>query len=239
MNNLKITLLILITFFMSSCNQNEEQKEDTILGLWIVKKVNMDSQEITPIARWMRFDKDSIQSSGNGWLQHSIGTWSLNSKNVLSIINTNGILDEAEPFQLNLEGDKMTWQRKEEGTDVTVHLERRNKIPTSEANKLLGLWKFDSILVDDKEVSDSLNPKKNAMLFLRWDNTYELRNYPKGEKYGMFKTHGHRLQIDMVSYSKKPEFQFYTFSLKGKKLVLKSTNSNKEIKLTKIHQFLQ
>lgn len=233
----KLLLLISIIIFLSCSNvPNEDFKID---GLWLVKEVKMDNKSMTPIARWMRFNADSTQSSGNGWLQHSIGKWKVNVKNELSVTNTNGLIDDAEPFKVKFENGKMIWNRVEEDQLVEVVLERTKKLPTSEANKLYGLWKFDSVVEDGKDISATLNSSKNAMLFLRWDNTYEFRNYPKGEKYGIFKTHGHRLQIDMVSYSKKPEFQFYNFQLKEDKLVLKSTNSNKEIKLTRIHQFLQ
>lgn len=236
MNKVKLLVLSFIIFF--SCENIKEK--NSMNGLWIVKKVKMGEKEMTPIKRWMKFNKDSTQTSGNGWLQHSIGSWSYKKQAKLLVIkNDNGIVDNAEPFKVKLEKNNMIWLRKEDGNDVSVFLERINKIPASEANKLLGLWKFDSILYDDKEVSDSINPNKKAMLFLRWDNTYELHNYPKGKKYGIFKTHGHRLQLDMVNYSQKPKYQFYGFSINGNKLVLKSTNSNKELKLTRIHQFLQ
>ncbi|WP_397446819.1 hypothetical protein [Polaribacter sp. R77954] len=235
---MKYFLTLVLTILLFSCNEINTHQNDNIEGLWLVKKVNMNNQDLTPIAKWMRFNADSTQSSGNGWLQHSVGSWSLNTNNELSVTNTNGIIDIAEPFKVELSQNKMTWKRKEDGMNVTVFLERINKLPTSEANKLFGLWKFDSVLENGKVVSAELNPDNNAMLFLRWDNTYELRNYPKGEQYGFFKTHGHRLQIDMVSYSSEPKLQFYTFRLQGDKLVLKSTNSNKEIRLTRIHQFL-
>ena len=75
MNNLRIGLLILVTFLLTSCKNEQTQKENAILGLWVVKKVKMGDQEMTPIARWMRFNKDSTQTSGNGWLQHSEGSW--------------------------------------------------------------------------------------------------------------------------------------------------------------------
>lgn len=238
MINLKtLSIAVVIFYLLFSCTK-EVENPPKINGLWIVKKVKMNDQEMTPIARWMRFNADSTQSSGNGWLQHSVGTWSLRSDN-LSVTNTNGIKDNAEPFKVKLFKNNMTWSRVEEGMKVSVFLERTNKLPTSEANKLYGLWKMDSIIEDDKDISDNLNPDDKAMLFLRWDNTFELRNYPKGIQYGVFKTHGHRLQIDMVSYSKSPKYQFYEFSIIENKLVLKSTNSNKEIKLTRIHQFLK
>ncbi|EAQ41296.1 hypothetical protein [Polaribacter sp. MED152] len=236
---MKYFLTLVLTILLFSCNEKNTHQNDNIEGLWLVKKVNMNNQDLTPIAKWMRFNADSTQSSGNGWLQHTVGSWSVSASNELSLTNTYGIKDNAEPFKVKFLNGKMIWNRVEEGNPIEVVLERTDKLPTSEANKLYGLWKFNSIIEDDKDVSKTLNPSKNAMLFLRWDNTYELRNYPKGTKYGIFKTHGHRLQLDMVSYSKKPEFQFYNYNLKDTTLVLKSTNSKKEVKLTRIHQFLQ
>ncbi|PQJ78178.1 hypothetical protein [Polaribacter porphyrae] len=233
----KSILYCSLIVFLATCKSKKEN--NSINGLWLVKKVKVGKNEMTPIARWMKFNADSTQTSGNGWLQHSVGTWSLNAQNKLSVTNTNGIVDTAEPFSIELLNNKMTWTRLEDGNKVKVFLERANKIPTSEANKLFGLWKFDSIIENKKEVSDSLNPKNKAMLFLRWDNTYVLYNYPEGEQYGVYKTHGHRLQIDMLSYTKKKKNQYYQFNLENKKLTLKSTNSSREITLTRIHKFLE
>jgi len=241
MNNLRIGLLILVTFLLTSCKNEQTQKENAILGLWVVKKVKMGDQEMTPIARWMKFNADSTQTSGNGWLQHSVGSWyyKIDSK-LLKVENFNGVVDEFnDPFKVNFSNKNMIWKRKEGDFDVTITLEKINEIPTSEANKLYGLWKLDTIFENGKEISDSLNPSKKAMLFLRWDNTYELRNYPRGELYGIFKTHAHRHQIDMVSYSKIPKFQFYEFKFDGNNLLLNSTNSDKQLNLYRIHQFLK
>ena len=164
MNKIK-TLLSAISFIIIfSCNETQENK--SIEGLWLVKSVKMGDKEMTPIARWMRFNSDSTQTSGNGWLQHSIGTWSLNSNNDLSVINTNGIIDEAEPFKVVMTQTNMTWKRKEDGMDVTVFLERTDRLPTSEANKLFGLWKFDTVIDNNIDVTYTLNPTNNAMLFL-------------------------------------------------------------------------
>ncbi|WP_439131219.1 hypothetical protein [Polaribacter sp.] len=236
---MKHFLILTLTILLFSCDKKIIKKDANIEGLWLVKKVNIDNNDLTPIAKWMRFNTDGTQASGNGWLQHSVGVYNLNAKDELTITNTFGVKDDPESFKVIIDNNKMTWQTKENDLDIVISLEKTDKLPTSEANKLLGLWKFDSIINDGKEVSDSLNPENKAMLFLRWDNTYELRNYPKGEKYGMFKTHSHRAQIDMVSYNKKNIFQFYTFSLEDDKLLLKATNKDTEIKLTRIHQFLQ
>ena len=86
---------------------------------------------------------------------------------------------------------------------MTIVLDRTNKLPKIEANKVLGLWKFDSIYVVDKETLGSLNPTKNAMISLIWENSYILYNYPQAEKYGIFKTHSTRKQIDLIDLGRK------------------------------------
>ena len=68
---LLIALFLIVIVF--SCS-HKEQKVSNIDGLWVVKKVKVGNQEITPISRWMKFNTDSTQSSGNGWVQYSVGT---------------------------------------------------------------------------------------------------------------------------------------------------------------------
>lgn len=79
------------------------------------------------------------------------------------------------------------------------------------------------------------------MLFLRWDHNYELRNYPKGEKYGIFKTHGHRQRMQMVMdyNTEHPKIEFYNYTFKEDTLSLESTNKDFKLKLIRIHQFLK
>ena len=239
MNNLRIGLLILVTFLLTSCKQKQTLKEDTIHGLWVVKKVKMGDQEMTPIARWMKFNADSTQTSGNGWLQHSEGSWVLNKYNQLSVKNTNGLIDESEPFTVKFENRNMIWNRTEEGENVSVILERAEIIPKSKGNRLMGLWKIETISIDDKNVTSALNPNDKATLFLRWDNTYVLENYPKGKIYGVYKVHAHKPEIQMVNYGDKPQFQFYQFSIDKNTLILKSTDQKTKLELKRIYQFLE
>lgn len=242
----KSTLLLIAMVFaiLASCKKEvAPQNQNKIDGLWIVKTRKLGGEDFTINEKWMRFNADSTQTSGIGWHQHTVGSWSYQKESHMLTIknenNFNDFLQYKNPFKVKIDKNSMTLQGSEEGKDVTIVLEKTNKLPTTEANKLLGLWKFDSIFVDDKEVSDSLNPTKNGMISLGWENNYILYNYPEGEKYGIFKTHSMRNQIDFINSVREPEFQFYKFSLEDDKLVLKSTNSNKEIKLTRIHQFPQ
>ena len=236
MNKLKIGILLFGLTIIFSCKK--EEVKPTINGLWLVTKVIMGEDEMTPIARWMRFNADSTQTSGNGWLQHSEGSWSVNKNNQLTVTNTNGLLDAAEPFAVKFEGEKMIWSRTEEGQDVQVFLERIEQIPSSEGNRLMGLWKIESIAIDNEDVTTTLNPDNNATLFLRWDNVYVFENYPQGKIYGVYKVHGHKPEIQMVNYGDNPQFQFYTFSISDLELKLISTDKKTELKLKRIYQFL-
>ena len=234
-----IAALLVLVITLISC-ENQKEEGNGIVGLWEVTKVSLEGNSMTPIARWVRFNSDFTQESGNGWLQHSIGNWKFdNETKMLEIENTNG-LEDKNPFKVQLEGDHMQWNRLEAGDELTVMLKRIKKLPTSGANKLFGLWKFIDIRYNGKEVLDSLNPSDKASISFGWDNNYTLRNYPKGEKYGIFKTHGHRQRMQMVvDYNtKNPKIDFYNYEFIGDTLSMKSTNKNFELKLIRIHKFL-
>ena len=82
---------------------NGHQNKSTIEGLWIVKLVKVGEEEMTPNARWTRFNSDLTQESGNGRFQHSYGTWKLNTKSKeLTIKNLNGLKDLNAPFKITV-----------------------------------------------------------------------------------------------------------------------------------------
>lgn len=232
--NLVIALFVLIISI--SC---KKEKENSILGIWIVKKVQVGAEEMTPISRWMQFNKDSTQSSGNGWLKHSFGTWNLNVKNELRIINLNGLSDESDPFLIEVDKEKMTWKRKEEGQNVQVFLEKTDEKPASPGNRIMGLWKLDSYVVSEEDVTKKENPKNNQTLYLSWDNVFREHNLPNGKRVGVYKIHGHKPELQMVNYGKNPQFSFWKFSITKSILVLTSTDKNIVKKYKRIYKFLQ
>jgi hypothetical protein len=227
---------LLLTLFLTTC-QTEKEK-NTLEGLWLVESVEVGERSQTPIARWTCFNIDGTQTSGNGWFQHSIGTWILKN-NQLSVKSDNGIEDKAEAFTISLENDKMTWKRNEEGQEVTVHLKRINTLPASEGNKLLGLWKLTKSTDDGNDITVMSNPDSKAMLHLRWDNMYVQHNMPKGKQYGIYKIHGHKPEIQLVNYGDSPQFSFWKFSISDKKLTLISTDSTSVMEFERIHQFIE
>ncbi len=72
--NILFFLIVIILLYQSCANKSN------IEGLWVVKLVKVVNQGMTPNARWTRFNSDSTQQSGNGWFQHSYGTWKFNEK---------------------------------------------------------------------------------------------------------------------------------------------------------------
>ena len=92
--------IVIVSFFtlllLISCNKEDN---NSIVGLWEVEKVSMGDHSMTPIARWMKFESDNTQVSGNGWLQHSYGNWSLTGKD-LSVEDFNGVSDNTNPFSI-------------------------------------------------------------------------------------------------------------------------------------------
>ena len=216
---------------------NEQAKNSRIHGLWEVEKVVVGEDSMTPVSRWTRFNSDGTQTSGNGWFQHLIGAWSI-KEDLLTIRSSNGVIDEAEPFKLKFTNDKMTWKREEDGQEVTVHLKRIEEIPTSDGNKLLGLWKLIKSTSDGSDITVMSNPDSKAMLHLRWDNMYVQHNMPKGKQYGIYKIHGHKPEIQLVNYGESPQFSFWKFTIFKDKLTLTSTDGQSVMEFERIYQFL-
>ena len=183
---MRILIFPILLFTISICHA---QKTSDLIGLWTVSDVTVGQETMTPIARWFEFRKDFTQRSGNGWQQHTTGSWSFDEENVLfSATNDNGIVDDFGPFKVKLDGKTMTWQRQEDGMTVTVKLEKANEIPASHADLALGLWQ----LKDQGE-------KENATLFMRWDRHYIFRNTTGKNTSGVWQPHAHRAEIQLIS----------------------------------------
>ena len=186
MNRINYSILLLSFITLFSCGT-----EKKIIGLWQVEKVKMGEQEI---ARWTRFNKDQTQESGNGWFQHSIGTWQFNPNNKeIAVINSNGLKDEFGAFTLRMENEKMVWQREEDGNRVEVILKKIDQLPQSPANQLLGAWKLEN-----KE--DNANKKAISYLFFRWDRIVIDKAANQAKRFGTYKTHGHKNELQIIYY---------------------------------------
>lgn len=186
----QIYLIIMSIGLLNSCGVNNQ-----LAGLWQIEKVTIGNEEMTPVAKWTRINKDKTQESGNGWNQHTIGTWEYDkSSKKIELKNTNGIMDVYEGFKvLDINKENMLWSRKEEGEIVQVYLKKIKKIPKAPFNELLGIWQLSTI---QEDTLDNLA----SYLFLRWDNILIDKKAKEGKKYGMYKTHGHKNELQIIYY---------------------------------------
>lgn len=231
----KIYLLLLIAAtFLSSC-----ATEPTIEGLWIVESVTVGEEEMTPNARWMRFNSDFTQQSGNGWFQHAVGTWKLDPEtNELSVVNSNGLHDLNDPFKLNIDQNTMIWNRIEEGQSIEVKLERATQLPTTYGDELLGLWK----LVKAKGIGSyfSESPESDGYLFFRWDKRFVIGT-ENGRINGVYNVHGHKPEVELIPYGDKFKRDFWKIDFDENTITLRLLNSDSIVtrKFTRIHEFPQ
>ena len=199
--------------------------QDTALeGLWVVSKVTVGNKTMTPNAKWTQFNADGTQQSGNGWKQHSIGSWTYDDgERLLSIVTDNGVKDSYGPFTVTQVSDtQMKWQRQEESSTVVVDLERIKTKPMTYADQLLGLWKLEQQEGSQSLLSDI------AYLFIRWDGKFVIGTR-EGKRFGVYSVHGHKPEIELIPYDGGVDRSFWAVQYQGEGIRLKLLNADEEI----------
>jgi len=227
-------LLFLVVLTITSCN-----REPKINGLWVVKEVKLGDEVMTPNARWTRLNADFSQESGNGWFQHSYGTWSLDYETKeLRIINENGINDPDGPFIVALENDVMTWSRTENGQPVKVILERAEKLPQTYGDKLLGLWKLNEAVGDGNYFSQTFENESQDYLFLRWDRRFVIGS-GQTQVHGVYNVNGHKPELELIPYGNDFVRDFWRVDFGENSITLKLLNTDSIVtrEFIRIHQF--
>lgn len=230
--------ILKITFFLFSILFFSCKNEPQIIGLWSVKSVMAGDQEMTPNARWTKFNADFTQESGNGWFQHSIGTWKLDMESMnLSVENSNGVNDSNEPFTIAIEGNKMTWKRQEGEQTITVNLERIQKLPMTYGDQVLGLWELKEAEGEGNYFPNSKEDAKGT-LFLKWDRRFDIRT-KNGRITGVYNVHGHKPELELIPYGDQLERSFWKINFKEKQIDLTLLNSDSLVKRTfqRIHDW--
>ena len=231
---MKFRVLFLILFvgiLFSGC-----EEKSSIEGLWVINKVKVGDQIMTPNARWTRFHADFTQESGNGWLQHSYGTWNLNPEtNELSITNTNGIDDPEEPFKVVLKNDTMTWVRNEGGQNVEVTLERATHLPETYGDKLFGLWGLKEAIGDGTYFGKNSNV--GGYIHFRWDKRFVIQS-EKGRINGVYNVNGHKPEVEFIPYGDINR-NFWNIEFNDSIITLKLLNTDSTVirKFKRIHTF--
>jgi hypothetical protein len=194
-------------------------------GLWVVKKVMVGSETMTPVARWFKLDNGK-QTSGNGWQQHSFGTYVFNAvKSTVQFDTANEPVDESGAFTVVRKGNAMTWTRKEDGEDVSVELELATTFPMSTADKVKGLWGLGSATRNGTDLTSQYNPQNKYSLFLRWDKIYNL-NTGTEKINGYWHMNAHRPELKLIRMGHEQEVNAWTVSVSDDSLILTGLSDN-------------
>jgi hypothetical protein len=202
-------------------------------GLWVVKSVMVGAEDKTPIARWFRLEHGK-QVSGNGWQQHSAGSYNWNKKtSEVSFETTNEPADEFGPFKIVRKGNAMTWTRKEEGLTVTVELEMATELPQSTADQVKGLWDLVSASKLGTDVLKQTDPDGNQFVFIRWDRMYVKQLNAAEQVRGYWFMNAHRPEMKFFSQGNEQDSETWTVSFDNDKLVLTGVSESvKDLVLT-------
>jgi hypothetical protein len=179
-------------------------------GFWLVSKVTIGTKEVTPIARWFKLNEGK-QVSGNGWVQHSFGTYKFDkTKSELLFVTTNEPEDEYGAFKVVRTGPLMTWSRKEENDLVVVELKPITDLPMSPADEAKGLW--------------VLNSDQKNFLFIRWDHQYvkQINPHERISGYWFFD----ELRPEITFLSENQEDEKWNVVIEGSKMTLKGNSEN-------------
>jgi hypothetical protein len=206
-------------------------KNGPIEGLWIVKAVKVGDEEMTPNARWTRFNSDSTFESGNGWYQHTIGTWKLlDGGKKLLVENEKGLVDPYDPFSIRIKNDTMHWSRIEDGQKTKITLERSDNLPKSFSDKVLGLWKLEKAEGAGLFFNHSENLNTNDYLFLRWDKRFIISS-SKGRINGVYNVNAHRPELELIPYGNIKR-EFWAIIFNKETITLELLNSEEQVKRT-------
>lgn len=226
-----ISVLILVLVAHASFAQQKKKTAaptppPIVDGFWLVSKVTVGGRELTPVGRWFKLDKGK-QVSGNGWLQHSFGTYKFDKKkSELLFQTTNEPEDEFGAFKVIRTGPLMTWSRKEENELVVVELKPITELPMSAADEVKGLWVLNSAFDRDLEVTKTFDPDHKHFLFIRWDRQYvkQINAHERISGYWFFDAL--RPEITFISEHREQEDEKWNVTIEGTKMTLKGSSEN-------------
>lgn len=214
-----ITLLIATVGFGQAKKKTGVPPPPPVDGFWLVTKVMIGTRELTPVARWFKLEKGK-QVSGNGWVQHSFGTYKFDKKkSELIFVTTNEPEDEFGAFKVVRNGPLMTWTRKEERETVTVELKPVTELPMAPADEAKGLWVLDT--------------DRNHFLFIRWDRQYVKQINARERISGYWFFDAMRPEIKLISENREQADETWSVAIEGQKMTLKGTSESvKDVVLT-------
>jgi hypothetical protein len=186
---------------------------------------------MTPVAKWFRINADGTYQAGNGWLQNGNGTWNYDKQNNLyTAKDPLDIADKNGGFTVSFDGEKMQWEREEEGMTVKVTLLPVENLPMSPADYLKGIWDLVEITENEASILDDFDQDNKHKLFIRWDRVY-INFSPEGKKLtGYWHIHGHKPEITLLPHQEDASPESWRVDVNEKELVMTGiSESNRTI----------
>lgn len=201
----------------------------SFVGFWKVEKVLVGEEEVTPVAKWMKIDKDGTYLSGNGGLQHIKGSWTFDrSKKQLKLEENNGIKDPFGAFQISSTADRMEWRREEEGMLVVVNLLRIDEMPMSIADEIKGLWALTKVYKNGKDISESYSIGDNGYIMFRWDRRFVEQNASGEKNYAYWYINPHRSELRLVERNEDKLTEWWAAEITNNSLTLDGLRGDKK-----------
>ncbi len=195
-------------------------------GFWLVTKVTVGTRDVTPVAKWIRLNEGK-QLTGNGWLQHSFGTYKYDKeKSELTLITNNEPQDEFGAFKVTRTGPLMTWSRKEEGELVTVDLKPITDLPTSPSDEAKGLWVLEMAIERDNDITRKYDPDHKHFLFIRWDHQFVRQVNAHERVSGYWFIDAHAPQMTLISENREQGDEQWTVTVDSQRLILKGNSQS-------------
>ena len=222
-----LAILLLICHSFSSFSQN-----NPITGLWEITFVSIGSERMTPIARWIKLETDYTYTSGNGWLQNSKGSWTYNpDTRLLTSIDSLGVREDFEGFNVSFEKNYMVWKREENGMPVHVTLKSIKEKPMAPADYLVGLWKLKKT---------NLTNEDHSRIFIRWDRIYRAYLENESKSSGYWHINAHKPEVTFLPHDESENPETWTMVVNKTELILtgiSNANKNQKLQYIRLHMF--
>jgi len=189
----RISFLILLAFFCFSPAWSQ-----TPVDTWLkVAVVTVSGQgNMTPVGRWFRLGSDGQVTGGNGGIIHSPGSFSM-TRDSLLFYNEYGSADPYGAFRQKQTGDTITWQRTEEGMDVTVYLIPTDIRPQAPWDHIQGTWQRTDL--------------PGSQVYMRWDREFRLRgDWLAGTTRGIWHIRAHNPELRLIREGDEPIVHVFT-----------------------------
>lgn len=219
--------LSFIVFFFCSFSIDAQ-----IEGLWVVHHVKVGEKQMTPVAKWFNLKADGTQVSGNGWLQHTYGTWLYDRKaSTLILRSVNEMDDGFGAFHVVYNDSTMLWKRVEDGQTVIIKSVRVDVLPPGPVDKIKGVWILETVFSNGVDQTNAVNASGLAYLFLRWDRIFIEGEGEKVLRRGVWVIDGHKPIVTFISDVETEPREKWSVEFQNKGLILTGlSDHNKMLK---------